>query len=91
MLHTVDLTAREIDTLQNMRVLRPPGRWIEVRYPSMEFRQAIDMLVLSGLVERREDHRAEPFGPRGWLNEWRLTTAGIEAADYRPQPRLIIA
>jgi len=62
--------------------------WIIVEQPSQEFRQAIDMLILSGLAERRADPRFDGFGPSGWLNEWRLTEAGIEAANYKPQTSL---
>jgi len=85
-----DLNEHEVSTLRRMRAMdstmwQSESCWIEVSRPSAEFRQAIDILVLSGLAERREDPRADPFGPRGWVDQWRLTPAGIEAADYQPQ------
>ena len=83
------LNDSEIHTLRRMAMLssRRPY-WIIVEEPSQEFRQAIDILVLSGLAERRPDPRSDGFGPMGWLNEWRLTDAGIEAANYEPQASL---
>ena len=81
-----DLNEHEVSILKQFTLgITPPDDWIEVVKPSAEFRQAIDILVLSGLAERREDPRADPFGPRGWVNQWRLTPAGIEVADYQPQ------
>jgi len=84
-----DLNEHEISTLKKFRALDSTmwetSCWIEIFQPSAEFRQAIDILVLSGLAERREDPRADPFGPRGWVDQWRLTPAGIEVADYQPQ------
>ena len=85
-----DLNEHEVSTLRRMRAMDSNMRgsdscWIEVSPPSAEFRQAIDILVLAGLAERREDPRADPFGPRGWVDQWRLTPAGIEVADCQPQ------
>jgi hypothetical protein len=87
-----DLNEHEISTLKKFRALDSTmwetSCWIEIFQPSAEFRQAIDILVLSGLAERREDPRNDPapFGDtRGWLDQWRLTPAGVEAADYQPQ------
>jgi hypothetical protein len=84
-----DLNEHEVSILKQFTLgITPPDDWIEVVKPSAEFRQAIDILVLSGLAERRPDPRSDGFGPMGWLNEWRLTDAGIEAADYKPQTSL---
>ena len=87
-----DLNEHEISTLKQFRALDSTmwetSCWIEIFQPSAEFRQAIDILVLSGLAERREDPCADPFGPRGWLDQWRLTEAGIETADLQPQTSL---
>ena len=83
------LNDSEIHTLRRLAMLSPHGTWwIIVEEPSQEFRQAIDILVLSGLAERRPDPRSDGFGPMGWLNEWRLTDAGIETANYEPQTSL---
>ncbi len=86
-----DAERRSLKALYNLTAgmdLDRPDHWIEVNRPSAEFRQAIDILVLSGLAERREDPCADPFGPRGWLDQWRLTEAGIETADLQPQTSL---
>jgi len=84
-----ELNDNEIQTLRRFRAMNAPaGYWIEVTRPSTEFRQAIDILVLSGLAERRNDFRADPFGPQGWLDQWRLTQAGITASESEPQTTL---
>lgn len=83
------LNEAEIACLKAMHAMGTPAdRWITVAPATNEFRLAVDILVLSGLAERREDPRNDPapFGDtRGWLDQWRLTAAGIEEADYRPQ------
>ena len=88
-----ELNEHEVSTLRRMRAMdstmwQSESCWIEVSRPSAEFRQAIDILVLSGLAERREDPCADPFGPRGWVDQWRLTPAGIAVADCQPQTSL---
>lgn len=92
MMTDLRLNSAELSTLKNLAKLKAPvDHWIEVSRPSTEFRQAIDILVLSGLVERREDPYTipAPFGDSsGWLDQWRLTPAGIEVADHRPQTSL---
>lgn len=83
------LNSAERTTLKNLAAMDAPAdHWITVARPTTEFRQAIDILVLSGLAERREDPCADPFGPRGWIDQWRLTPAGIAAANYQPQTSL---
>lgn len=83
------LNPAELSTLKNFAALDAPAdHWIRIPNPGQEFRQAVDILVLSGLVERRADFRADPFGPQGWLDQWRLTPAGVDAVNYRPQTSL---
>jgi hypothetical protein len=83
------LSEPELDTLWTIRnctaTIDHPERgestteWIEIL--AANHREALDMLVLCGLAERRADGSTDPFGPRGWRDEWRLTEAGIEVAE----------
>jgi len=81
-----DLTNSEVQILRRLRATTD-GRieWISIPNMTDETRQAIDMLVLSGLLERKPHPRSDGFGPHYWFNEWKLTISGVEAADYRPQ------
>ena len=80
------LLSSEIDVLVRMHRLRQTARngagWIEVKIGDSQdrFRAAIDVLVLEGLAERRCIDQSDAFGPRGWLDQWRLTMAGHSTA-----------
>ena len=74
------LTDAEISVLRVLasyhRECRDPDAWFGAPQPSMQFRQAVDMLILSGLAERQ---RSQPSNPRdGWEDAWRLTAEGLE-------------
>ena len=80
LVHDLRLTDAEISVLRviasHHREVRDPDAWFGAPEPSALFRQAIDMLILSGLVERQ---RSQPSNPRdGWEDAWRLTAEGLE-------------
>ena len=78
--HDLRLNDDEISVLRVLasyhREVRDPDAWFGAPQPSMQFRQAVDMLILSGLAER---HRGQSSDPRhGWEDAWRLTAEGLE-------------
>ena len=76
------LNESERETLKRLRAVNAPlGRWISVRRPTVTFRRDVDMLVLSGLCERRPLPNSDGYGPAHFLDEWRLTIAGIEESE----------
>ena len=63
----LNLTPDEARMLATFYAKRDQG-WIPLRNLTPEARLDVDMLVLSGLIER---NRSDAAGQ--WLNEWRLT------------------
>tara|TARA_Y100000310_G_scaffold306481_1_gene347657 strand:+ start:277 stop:558 length:282 start_codon:yes stop_codon:yes gene_type:complete len=63
----LNLTPDEIRMLTMFHAKRDQG-WIPLRNLTPEARLDVDMLVLSGLIERNRCDTADQ-----WLNEWRLT------------------
>jgi len=81
-MHDYQLTDSERSVLKRLRAVNAPlGRWISVRRPTVTFRRDVDMLVLSGLCERRPLPNSDGYGPAHFLDEWRLTIAGIEESE----------
>ena len=68
----LDLTAYERSVLGTIR-----HEWTRLPDLTDHTREAVDYLVLSGLVERNRDVATDAFGPGGWLDEWRLTEAAL--------------
>ena len=66
------------DEIRMLDMFREYGTaWVEMADMSEHGRDCVDMLVLSGLVERGRS-RCVPVEARYWLNEWRLTPEGAE-------------
>ena len=83
MMTDLRLNSAELSTLKNFAALDAPAdHWIRIPNPGQEFRQAVDILVLSGLVERRADFRAVPA---------RRVVLRIEGVAPAAQPRELAA
>ena len=77
MMKTMDdlkLTTTEARMLDMFRAVEGAD-WLPLRALTEHARMSIDMLVLSGLVERKKITHAVRYGTV-WLNEWRLTPPG---------------
>lgn len=80
LVHDLRLTDDEIGVLRTLashhREARDPDAWFDAPLPSALFRQAVDMLILSGLAERQPRRSSDPR--YGWEDAWRLTAEGLE-------------
>ncbi len=54
-------------------------KWLSLPDLTTEAREAVDYLVLAGLLERQRRSFSRSGGPPAWLDRWRLTEAGVEA------------
>ena len=83
----LDLTTHERIVLDTIR-----PEWTRLPDLTEHTREAVDYLVLSGLVERHCAGEPDAFGPGGWLDEWRLTEAAlsiINLLDLRERGHLL--